>query len=296
MAIIFDGRHYAREREESLRAEVRPGLEVISFTFVQDPASVLYTRLKAQAAARIGITYTAIPCSLFDPTEEIIEKITQASDNPKIFGVMVQKPTKAIFHSVVGSGEYEAWWERLVTAIAPTKDIDCLTGVNLSTIMHATSRDEISIIPATVAACLAVLHEAREQLGESPDIWRKRRVAVIGRSAIVGAPLAKLLTLGGHAVSLYGRSEYAASSGPLDASIIISATGVAGLVHGDRISEGSICIDVGAPEAEFDRATVESRVAFLTPVPGGVGPVTVASLMESIVTLVKTSVLDGANP
>ncbi|PWU23820.1 hypothetical protein C5B42_01500 [Candidatus Cerribacteria bacterium 'Amazon FNV 2010 28 9'] len=325
MSIIFDGKAFAHKKELQLKKEVDDlrsrgiVLRVKTFTFKEDAGSMLYTRLKKEAAARIGIMYEPVEYSLHDDIEQIAEAIKTASEEKGITGVMVQKPAKAVFNqeSIVNRN-FEDWWSTLTAAIDSNKDVDCLTKENLERIYNLSplSKGRIQeelvdggeyVIPATVRACLAILEEAKRVLSISNEEWKKKKTLVIGRSDIVGKPLAALLKQRCATVENWGRKELEKSIKKFsifnfqfsknihkrdhflttDFDIIISAVGKPNLITGTRVKEGAIVIDVGAPKGDVERESVESTASFLTPVPGGVGPMTVICLMESIVEIGK---------
>jgi methylenetetrahydrofolate dehydrogenase (NADP+) / methenyltetrahydrofolate cyclohydrolase len=280
MPIVFNGRAFAKEKEIEL-AGVVSGLQtkirVKTFTFREDQGSALYTRLKSEAAGRIGISYEAIECSIKDSQAEIIEQIFNASKDPQIAGVMVQKPAKSVFMENFPNTDFNDWWEKLTNAIDPKKDVDCLTKKNLI----ALSSGEKVVLPATVKAVISILEHAKTELNISQSDWKQKRVAIIGRSDIVGKPLSWVLKDKFNRVELFGRENIPNDLKAFD--IVVSAAGKPNLISEMMIEDGIILVDVGAPKGDVDFENVVSHTAFITPVPGGVGPVTVISLMENIV-------------
>ncbi len=280
MSIVFNGRALAKQQEQTLLSKLKgKHPQVKSFTFSEDEASVLYTHLKQAVAKRLGIVYEPVIRSTRDNPLGLVQEIQAVSLDPGITGVMIQKPIKDIFQSQVPQVDFEPWWSQLVTSINPRKDIDCLTPSNLTAVKAGNPK----ILPATVKAVLAILEDAKTQLSVSPQAWKQKTVAVIGRSDIVGKPLYWVLREQHEKVELFGRDNL-----PLDLStfdIIISATGTSGLISGDMIAPDVIAIDVGSPKGDFEYETTVKKAAFLTPVPGGVGPMTVISLMDTIVSL-----------
>lgn len=285
-SLIFDGKAYAAAREEELKSQVQElkdkgvSLRVKTITFIEDEGSVLYTKLKGAAAARIGISYEPFEFSLSDDMGFLVQTIREASVDAKLLGIMIQKPSKKVWERErqknKGNYTFDAWWEELTNAIDPRKDIDGLTA-------HS------QVVPATVKACLTILLEAKKELGISDTEWKQKKVLVIGRSDIVGKPLTYHLRKSGMSVNNVGQVELSALPLPLEFDIIVSATGVANLITGDKINTGSILIDVGAPSGDMELSTIVDKAAFVTPVPGGVGPVTVVSLMENIVLVASQS-------
>ncbi len=290
--IIFDGKEFAKDKELQLHKQVEEMLasgkkiRIQTFTFLEDEGSRLYTKLKSQAAERIGIVYEPVEVSIQTPLPELLTRITKANQTSEIGGVMVQKPTKDCWeHSnPQTTGSFAEWWETIAQAIDPQKDVDCLTKENLEKI--GTREQEAALLPATVRACVSILHEAKTLLSVSDEDWKEKKIVVIGRSDIVGKPLAQILKLQGHTVRNIGKRELADSQFQLNTyDIVISATGVPNLITGEKIKLGAVVIDVGSPHGDAESESVQKNAQFLTPVPGGVGPVTVVSLMENCLLL-----------
>ncbi|MBP9700338.1 bifunctional 5,10-methylenetetrahydrofolate dehydrogenase/5,10-methenyltetrahydrofolate cyclohydrolase [Candidatus Woesebacteria bacterium] len=287
MAIRFDGKAFAAAKEQVLAAKVQTLKEsgrtivVHTTTFQEDAGSQLYTKLKHQAATRIGIDYQPHEVSFADSADQILSAIQESSDNPSVTGVMVQKPSKQVWMQETGKDDnaFQDWWQRLTDAISPQKDVDCLTQTNLNAILNSTTYAPSQLLPATVAACLTILHEARIAVDQTEKEWNDRRILVVGRSAIVGKPLAHMLSLAGHSVVNVGKDFSSVNS--TEFPIIISAVGVPNLFSGGMVADQSILIDVGSPQGDFDLSTVERKALFYTPVPGGVGPVTISCLLEN---------------
>jgi len=289
MAIRFDGKAFAAAKEQVLAAKVQTLKEsgrtivVHTTTFQEDAGSQLYTKLKHQAATRIGIDYQPHEVSFADSVDQILSTIQESSDNPSVTGVMVQKPSKQVWMQETGKDDnaFQDWWQRLTDAISPQKDVDCLTQTNLNAIFSSTTYAPSKLLPATVAACLTILHEAQLAVDQTDEEWKDRRILVVGRSAIVGKPLAHMLTLAGHSVVNVGKDFSSVNS--TEFPIIISAVGVPNLFGGGMVADQCILIDVGSPQGDFDLSTVERKALFYTPVPGGVGPVTISCLLENCV-------------
>ncbi|NCN23970.1 MAG: hypothetical protein COU65_03275 [Candidatus Pacebacteria bacterium CG10_big_fil_rev_8_21_14_0_10_42_12] len=283
---IFDGYQRAGEREKLLAEQVtnlqlsKP-LVVRAILFSEDAGSVLYTGLKREAADRLGIIYETDEFSLNDFTELVVSAIKKADDDEAVTGIIVQKPSRAVWQRVTGETSYDSykdWWLSLTSEIDLEKDVDGL---------HP---DQKVILPAT---CKAVLYILAEALGGGPDkiALANHKVIIIGKSDLLGNPLYRELKKQGAQVELLGKKELSArmETGEklLDATVIVSATGERGLITGDMISEGVVLIDVGEPHGDVDRLTVGEKPSFITPVPGGVGPMTVVSLMENVVDMLQ---------
>jgi methylenetetrahydrofolate dehydrogenase (NADP+)/methenyltetrahydrofolate cyclohydrolase len=336
--MILNGKKFASEREKVLKNRVsRLGFvpKMVSVFFAEDSGSVLYTNLKQATAKRIGIEFHAEKVSVKDDVNEVLDLVRKYSSAKDIHGVMIQKPSKKVFFEQVdtdwaasgmlatmaknlkyfvssqgvGKGSDE-WWRRLTSEISPARDVDCLTQVNLDLVY----RGRWKILPATVRAVLSILEHTRTVLvskksealpgkDSAGTVLAGKRVVVVGRSEIVGKPLAHVLAQSGFRVVLCGSEGVAAesvgsqmievheprdlASAVFEAEIVVSATGRPGIITGDIIKRGAVVIDVGSPIGDVDFDSVKLKAGFITPVPGGVGPVTVVSLLENLVELVS---------
>lgn len=292
---LFDGLQFAQQRERTLQQRLvqagQPAITIVAILFTEDQGSRIYTRLKQEAAQRVGMTYEVQTFSLSDPTEAITAAIVAASVRPDVTGIIIQKPWRqtwlehqrvAISELAATSRQFNQWWHQLTTAIHPSKDVDGLHPETLAAIQAGTWQQQGKVLPATCRAVVAIA-EAHQLLADRPS------VAVIGISDLLGRPLAAVWRQQGLAVELLGRAELQQrvqqGQGLQDCGLIVSATGQAGLITGELIQPGVALIDVGEPKPDVDRASVGDKPRFLTPVPGGVGPVTVVSLLENAATL-----------
>lgn len=284
-AIIFDGAKFAQKREQNLSTKIQKSrlkLRLCSIVFTDDPASLLYTNLKKQAAVRVGVEFTEELVQISPNPSSLITQIRDFSQREDLTGIMIQKPSKKIWRQVVGQKSdqnYNVWWRQLTQNLPVEKDVDCLHPNNLMAIESGQWR----LLPATVKAVISILNYVTRELEvlvqtRSFDITGVRAV-VVGRSDLVGLPLSQVLKQYQAQVKLYGSDldlEVLA-----EADLVISATGRKNLIQANMIKPGAVVIDVGAPGADVDPAV--ARVAsFLTPVPNGVGPVTVVSLLENL--------------
>jgi methylenetetrahydrofolate dehydrogenase (NADP+)/methenyltetrahydrofolate cyclohydrolase len=208
--------------------------------------------------------------------------------------VLVQKPTSQQFQEVTGKTQqhFDAWWSRVSESIAPEKDVDCLSPDQLASLERhgeqTANRDRTPlsdlnsvILPATSLAAILMLQE----MAGTVENLRTKRVAIIGRSQIVGRPAAAALSLLGVENELMSSASDLPELLP-EFDAIISATGKAGLISPESIKQDAWLIDVGAPAPEFQEACRE-KAQWWTPVPGGVGPVTRACLLENAVRIAR---------
>lgn len=292
----FDGKKEAQKREKLLRKRVeqfkRP-LRMCSIVFEEDAGSQLYTRIKFEAANRVGIEFDRVDLSLRQPIEFIREEVQTVSERLDIDGVMVQKPMRQVWRETMKRyerGMFSAWWREVSSAVNVKKDVDCL---------HPEMLDKVylgkwHIVPATVKAVLSILeialHISEGGLSTHTTVGlplplKNLKVAVIGRSEIVGRPLAAILTQKGAKVALVGSQVEDLGFYTVGADVVVSGTGVPGIITEDIVKPGVILIDVGSPKADVSRGCF-GDAAFITPVPGGVGPMTVVSLLENLVELI----------
>lgn len=291
--ILFDGYQFAQEREKLLQKRVAElssrgiSLTVAAILFEEDKGSQLYTGLKQQAAERVGIEYRVFTFSLKDAVEKVTETLHQLNKDPKITGIIIQKPWRKTWETAVGenaqntAGNFASWWNSLVTQIAPAKDVDGLHPETLEAVKHGSWKAEKKVLPATAKAVLSIL--------ESAQLLKQVKYLVIGKSDILGKPLFYALQNMGFSVEMIGRKELEervlTGQQLEDADVVISATGQYQLVTGEMLKKGAAVVDVGEPRPDIERQSVEKVAHFLTPVPGGVGPVTVVSLLENAVEL-----------
>jgi len=292
--IIFDGQRFASEREEKLKLKIdrnRLKPRIGSLVFQEDPASLKYTQLKKRAAVRVGIEFSVEDVSISESLPILQEKIRTFCARNDFHGVMIQKPMKELWNDYFknNSERMDQWWSHLVGCIDADKDVDCLTSTNLDKVYSK----KWKILPATVKAVLTVLNWAyhNHKIFSNPlegfDLHGVSAI-VIGRSEIVGRPLAEVLAQYGATTNLYGSD--------LDfqrlkqADLVVSATGKPGIITGDLLKEGVVALDVGAPDADFEFESVAQKASFVTPVPNGIGPVTVVSLLENLVSVMERGV------
>lgn len=271
--IVFDGKQFAREREEKLRRQwqKKPNKvrrkQLVDVLVGDDSAARTYVSLKKQAAQRVGMKFRSIVRKTAT-TQELFNLIKQLNKAEKVGGFLFQLPLP---------GSLRKNQPTIINSIASNKDVDCLTSRNLGLLLEG----EADILPATVAAVTLILTEA----GFPPEVLAGERVVVLGSSTIVGQPLANWLINQGATVTVGHKKTQNLAALTREAKIVVSATGQPNLVTTDMVAPGAVVIDVGAPRGDVDYEAVASKVSFITPVPGGVGPVTVVSLLENFVSL-----------
>ncbi len=305
--IIFNGEQQAAQREKKLKlvvakfAKQDKKLKIAAILFEEDAGSRLYTRLKREAAERVGIEYEVHTFSLEDGTSEIEKTIEQLNADPSVTGIIIQKPYRRVWSEIKGIDQtagvkavrqaYSSWWQFLTSLIVAEKDVDGLHPSTLEAVKNGTWQEQGRVLPATARAVLLILDEAFEKLNINTEKQKELTMFVLGRSDIVGLPVFYELTNRGYQVRLLTRDDLEqrqkAGKNVSDGDVIISATGAPNLLNAEMFKEGAIVIDVGEPKPDVQREGLENNVAFLTPVPGGVGPMTVVCLLENCVALVK---------
>lgn len=270
-ARVMDGTGLARRiiadaAEAAADIRVRTGTSPCLATVLvgEDPASVTYVRMKQRRCEQTGIRsrHVALPASV--STGELVEKITELSHDPEVHGILLQHPVGAHI-------DERAAFE----AIAPHKDVDGVT-------MHSFAAMGFGLpgfVSCTPGGILRLLDEYGVELAG-------RHAVVVGRSAILGKP-AGMLLLGRNATVTYCHSHTTdLRSIVREADILVVAVGRPRFIVGDDIKPGAVVIDAGynpGNVGDVDYDTALGRAGLITPVPGGVGPMTIATLLAQTV-------------
>jgi len=273
-AKTLDGKLIANEVEQSLLARVEilrqkgiiPGLTVILVG--DDPASQTYVRNKEKACDRLFIHSRTVRMPA-DTTQEALEiAIHEANVDPTVHGILVQLPLPAHLNS-----------DRALDLILPKKDVDGFHDINAGRLMKG--RD--GVVACTPKGVMAMLKSAG-------IIIAGKEAVVVGRSNIVGKPMAMLLLQENATVTVCHSRTANLAEHTRRADILVAAIGKAKFITADMVKEGAVVIDVGMNRVDgklcgdVDYEPVAEKAAFITPVPGGVGKMTIAMLMESTVT------------
>ena len=266
MATLMDGGALAERMRARLKDEITELGEVTLATVLvgEDPASQVYIRLKHRAADEVGIR--AIDRRLPNDTseDEVIDVVCDLNDDESIDGILVQTPLPPQIDEA-----------RVMRTIDPMKDVDGLHPFNAGQLFFGRQ----TFVGATPLGIMRLLQEYRIPVAE-------RRAVVVGRSLIVGRPTAMLLLHANATVTIcHSRTDDLARH-TLDADILVVAVGTPHLVTGDMVKQGAAVIDVGINRTEAGLVgdvdpAVERIAGFLTPVPGGVGPMTIAYVLEN---------------
>ncbi len=276
-AEILDGRLLAEQIREQLKTEIvalqaqTGGVpHVVNVLLGTDPGSEFYAKSQAKAAEDIGIIYERMTLSSDLSEQKLLEHVCQLNEDPRITGIIINKPLPAHINE-----------QKVANTLNLYKDIEGLNAANIGNVVLGKSK----VIPCTAAAVM-------EHVRASGIDLRGKEVVVVGASAIVGKPLALLFVQHYATVTLCHIGTFEA--GKLKdhvarADVLVVAVGKPHLITGDMIKKGAVVIDVGINKednkivGDVDYETVSLRASKISPVPGGVGPVTVMMLMRNAV-------------
>lgn len=278
MTQIIDGKVLAGQVKEQVAADVaaikaRGGKVCFAAILVgADPASQIYVRNKQRACEKVGIDFALHTLPADCQQTQIVELITKLSYDAQVHGILLQLPLPS---TVVGRDEAAA-----INAIDPRKDVDGLTIANTGKLCVG----DAQLVPCTAQGVLYAIKSV------CPDLTGKN-VVMIGRSRIVGRPTGLLLNNANATVTVCHRRTVNLAQHTKAADIVVVAAGCPKLLTADMVKPGAIIIDVGInrlPDGslvgDVDFAKVKDKVAAITPVPGGIGPLTIAFLMRNLVT------------
>ena len=292
MPHILDGIKTAQKLKDQLKIEI----EIIKFNFNRVPglaviqvgnvaASSVYVKAKTKAAKEIGINVIDYHLEDSINQKELQDLIYQLNDNDEVDGILVQLPLPKSFNE-----------QEILDSIIPTKDADGFHPINVGKLSISKKNDENLLIPCTPFGCLLLLKELNVNLVG-------KNAVVIGRSNIVGKPMAQLLLKESCTVTIVHSKTIDIEKICRKADIIIAAIGKAELVKNDWIKDGAIVIDVGINRVKINEGKsklvgdvlfeeVKERVFAISPVPGGVGPMTIACLLRNTFISCKNRLMD----
>ena len=266
-AEIIDGKAIAAKVREEVRREVetmgrKPGLATILVG--DDPASAVYVRMKREDSAEVGIeSFHHEPGGDVSP-DELGELIRGLGADERVDGILLQLPLPDHLNQ-----------DDFIGLIDPAKDVDGLTTANAGLLMHGRAE---AMVPCTPSGVMRLLEETQVELSGA-------RAVVLGRSILVGKPMAQLLLAADATVTHCHSRTRDLDAVCREADVLIAAVGSAGLVTGDMVGEGAVVIDVGTNRTDdglvgdVDFEAARERARAITPVPGGVGPMTRAMLL-----------------
>lgn len=260
----------AEETAELKKKGVTPGLAVIIVG--EDPASQVYVRNKEKACEEVGFFSEKFALPENTTQEELNALVAELNERKDINGILCQLPLPSHLDD-----------KEVINLINPIKDVDAFHPVNVGAIMIG----DYSFLPCTPAGVMELIHST------GVDICGKKAV-VIGRSNIVGKPMAMLLLHENATVEITHSKTQNLAEITADADILVAAIGKAKFVTADMVKDGAVVIDVGMNRDEngklcgdVDFESVQDKCAYITPVPGGVGPMTISMLMQNTLTAAK---------
>ena len=282
MSNIINGKEISASVKERIRLEteklfnetgVKPGLAVIIVG--DDPASRIYVNNKKKACTDIGFNSWEYALPAETTEAELLELINKLNADPSVHGILCQLPLPKHLDE-----------KTVINAIDPKKDVDAFHPVNVGKIMIG----DYDFLPCTPAGVMELIHSTGVSVSG-------KKCVVVGRSNIVGKPMAMLLLHESGTVTICHSRTKDLAAECREADILVVATGVAKMVKGDMVKEGAVVIDVGMDrdengklcgDVDFDSAA--PKASFITPVPGGVGPMTIAMLMSNTLTACKIAI------
>ena len=280
--MIIDGKKEAAILREEIKKEISsiksktnkiPGLTVILIG--EFAPSQIYVRNKEKNSKEVGINSNVIKYSNDVTEEEILNKIKDLNNDKNVSGILVQLPLPDQINK-----------EKIINSIDPTKDVDGFNPINVGNL--ASGYD--AIVPCTPLGCMLLLKKIEKNLSGKHAI-------ILGRSNLNGKPMAQLLLKENCTVTIAHSKTKNLQEECLKADILIAAVGVANLVKKDWVKDGSIVIDVGINKqgdkivGDVSFGEVKDKVKAISPVPGGVGPMTIACLLKNTLECFKARLL-----
>lgn len=276
---LLDGKKLAQKIEARQKIEVAklkkkritPTLAVILVG--KDPASGIYVHKKQEAAKRIGVELKLFKYAKNTKTQDVVSEIQALNQDKKIHGIIVQLPLPKYINQ-----------EEIIESISPKKDVDGFHPLNWGKLAYKSE----GLLPCTPAAVMELLHFYKINL-------KGKEVVIVGKGNFVGKPLSILLLNSDATLTMVHIFTKNLKFHTKRADILISAAGSPQLIKKDMVKKGAIVIDVGISRkgkkitGDVDFRNVSKVASFITPVPGGVGPVTVAMLLENVIKIAETT-------
>lgn len=281
MSNIIDGKAVSQSVKDRIKTEtaeikekygITPGLAVIIVG--DNPASRIYVNNKKKACEYVGFNSYEYALPKETTEAELLELINELNSDEKIDGILCQLPLPGHINENV-----------IINNIAPNKDVDAFHPVNVGKIMIG----DYSFLPCTPAGVMELIASTGVEI-------QGKECVVVGRSNIVGKPMSMLLLHKSGTVTICHSKTKDLKAECKKADILVAAVGFPNLIKGDMIKEGAVVIDVGmnrldngklCGDVEFE--TASEKAGYITPVPGGVGPMTIAMLMQNTLTAAKVN-------
>jgi methylenetetrahydrofolate dehydrogenase (NADP+)/methenyltetrahydrofolate cyclohydrolase len=286
MGKLIDGKQIAQQIRDELKREVAwlqrnrgitPGLAAVLVG--ENPASKVYVSMKAKACEEAGIFSEKIHLPAETRQDQLIEVVRDLNRDERIHGILIQLPLPAHLdeHAVL----YE---------VSPSKDVDGFHPLNLGQLLSAKYWNELPpFVPCTPAGCIKLIESTGLEI-------EGKSAVVVGRSVIVGKPVAMLLLAKQATVMIAHSRTRNLKELCLEADILVAAVGRPKLITSDMVKPGAVVIDVGVNRVgekqlvgDVDFEAAKNVAGFITPVPGGVGPMTIAMLLKNTVESAKRS-------
>ena len=260
--IVFDGKKHASQREGALKEKTQElkGRKItpklVSILIGQDSDSERYLSLKQKAGERMGITLEIKRFSETSSEKDVVEYINKLNTDADVHGIMVQLPIPR---------QLSEKRNEILETIIPEKDVDGM-------------REDSPFSAPVAKAVMSVIADAEKYL----SLNQREKAVVVGAKGFVGRRILKALEKTNYDVEGVDL-DVGHMEKTKDAEILISATGKPGLINSSMIKEGVVAIDIGASKGDMDFNDVVKKAAYITPVPGGIGSLTIVHLMENIV-------------
>ena len=268
---LLNGKELAQEMRVDIKAEIkgcmiRPSLAVIQIG--DDDASNVYIKNKEKACQEVGIYFRHFKYDDDTPELSIINKIKELNNDEYVNGIIVQLPIPEKYNE-----------KRILNTIINSKDVDGLTDINTGRLVNGKK----TLVPCTPLGIMTLLKKYEVEL-------EGKNVVIIGRSKLVGRPLLSLMLNENATVTICHSKTADLAEYTKNADIIVVAAGVPKLLTGDMVKKGCVVVDVGinrvddklCGDVDFD--SVSKKASYISPVPGGVGPMTIASLLSNVMT------------
>jgi methylenetetrahydrofolate dehydrogenase (NADP+) / methenyltetrahydrofolate cyclohydrolase len=271
--MILDGKGLSRQNEVTLKEKVKILKQKFGFTPTlrvilvgENPASIAYVNSKKKACDRVGIDGEIIRLPLDTQEEALIEKIEALNHDPKVDGILIQLPLPKHINETF-----------VLNKVSPDKDVDGLHTINAGKLFTK----QPGVVPATPLGVMMLLNHYQIPIDG-------KYAVVVGRSNLVGMPLAKLLNDADATVTVVHRKTQNIEQYTKQADILCVAVGKPNFITKDMVKPGAVVIDVGINRVgdllvgDVDFEDVQSIASYITPVPGGVGPMTISALLFNV--------------
>lgn len=266
--------------KDDILDSVREGVKSLSFVPLfcdvlvgDDKASIQYVQMKKKIAESVGISFKQASFPADIPEERLIQEIKELNNQENMCGIIVQLPLPSHFNT-----------QEILNAIDPILDVDCLN--EFSSNLFYNTDDDVLVYP-TALSCVKILDSL-------PIDLLKLKVAMLGYGRLVGRPLSRLLKKRGVDVEYIVRDTQYKDRILKNADIVVSAIGSGKYLQGSMIKDGAIVIDAGTSEdngclvGDVDFISMQGVASYVSPTPGGVGPVTVAMLLSNVLKVAKS--------